>query len=80
MIAQTATAANRVAKTQVAGVRSLVELGPKLRTMVWKIARDSADSILHGGVAGSMRKAMDIFSFAVGRFGKIRKCLPRASC
>lgn len=79
MVVESATAANRVAKREAAGVRFPVELGPKLRAMVWEAAGDPADGILHGTETGSVREAREILGFAVGWLREVWECLPGAS-
>lgn len=42
------SAAYSFSNRQVTGIRALVELGPKLGAMVWEVARDSVNGVLHG--------------------------------
>ena len=48
--------------------------------MVWEVAGDPADSILHGTETGSVREAREILGFAVGWLREVWECLPGTSC
>ena len=80
MVAQTAAACNGVAKRLITRVRLFIESGCELRAVVWEVVGDAADGVVHGVVRRSVGEAVDVLSFAVGRFGEVWERLARAGC
>lgn len=80
MVVKAASTCNCIPEWQIARVAGFLELSHQERVMVCEAARDATDRIVHRRVLGEMRRASNILSSAVGRFRKVWKCLPRATC
>ena len=78
MVVEAAATCDGVPEWLVPRVARFSQPSHLLGTVVWEIARDPADGIIHGIEYGEMRETVVVFWLAVRRFRKFWKCFARA--
>lgn len=73
VVVDAAAAGDCVPERPVAGEGRFPQPGHQVRAVVWEVAGDAADCVVHGVVFGKVREEVEVFVSAVCRLGKVRE-------